>query len=109
MLDKLQLPTKEQRENALKRSIERGTPLPLRSTSQDLHQNPNSNQNTRKSLTENPSQSQSRFQSSLNPTNPLTKIVISNDKGFFNIFFNFIIYYNNNNYYYVFRYCYIKK
>lgn len=80
MLDKLQLPTKEQRENALKRSIERGTPLPLRST-QD------SQQSSRKSLSENTnhgnsqSQSQSRYQSSLNQSNPLTKIGISNDKG----------------------------
>lgn len=60
MLDTLALPSKEQRDKALKRSIERGSPLPLKGSQQQTQTQP------------------TRYDTK---ANPLAKIAIAPDKG----------------------------
>jgi hypothetical protein len=63
MLDTLSLPSKDQRDKALKRSIERGSPLPIKGSEQHT-----------------PSSFPSRFENKTK-SNPLAKIAIATDKG----------------------------
>jgi hypothetical protein len=63
MLDTLSLPSKEQREKALKRSIERGNPLPIKGNDSQLGNFP------------------SRYETKPRPSNPLAKIAIATDRG----------------------------